>query len=294
MFTLHADQYDTLRQSYVESLTGGTNYNLSDPLIASKVASIAKSGSNYWASLNTSPGRTYLWSDLASTNDSSMISANYSRLMSMSLAYVTYGSSLQGNSGLFADISSALDWMNANRYSATATEYGNWWDWQIGTAQTLDDITALLFGNLSSTQISNFMAAVNHFTATPQQGTAVGSGGSVATAANLVWQARVVAVRGCLLRNSAALGQARDALSSVFPYVTNGDGFYVDGSFIQHGKFPYNGGYGTSLIQNITPLMLWLSDSSWAVTDPQQTNLFQWVYSNFEPLVYKGAMMDMV
>ena len=292
--TLRADQYDTLRLKYVESLTGGTNYSLADSLIAAEVVSVAKSGSNYWASLNTAPGRTYLWSDLASTTDSSQISAGYGRLYNMALAYVTYGSTLQGNTALLADISNGLDWMNANRYGTTATEYDNWFDWQIGIPQTLDDITALLYSQLSAAQITNYMAAVNKFTPTPQQGTAVGSGGSAATAANLVWQAHVVGVRGCLVKDAAKLALARDALSGVFPYVTNGDGFYVDGSFIQHSTHPYNGGYGASLLQNIAILMTWLNGSTWTVTDPQQTNIVQWVYSNYEPLVYKGAMMDMV
>ena len=37
---------------------------------------------------------------------------------------------------------------------------------------------------------------------------------------------------------------ARDALSPVFPYVTEGDGLYADGSFVQHTWVAYSGTYG--------------------------------------------------
>jgi hyaluronate lyase len=243
--------------------------------------------------MNKSATRTYLWADAASTTDSADMTTSYSRLQNMALAYVTYGSTLRGNASLLTDLIGAMDWMNTNRYNAKATENSNWWDWQIGTPTFVDNLTALLYNQLSATQISNYMAAVDRFTPTPQQGTAVGSGGSPATGANLVWQAQVVGVRACLVKNSTKLSLARDALSGVFPYVTNGDGFYVDGSFIQHTAHPYNGGYGASLLGTITPMLSWLSGSSWAVTDPLQTNVYQWVYTAFEPFIYQGAMMDM-
>ncbi|MGN6556234.1 MAG: hyaluronate lyase, partial [Verrucomicrobiota bacterium] len=291
---LRADDYDVLRQKWVDALTGGTNYDLGDSLIANEVSLIARSGSNYWASMNKAAGRTYLWSDAARTTDSADITTSYTRLQSMAMAYTTYGSSMRGNAALLADLVGGMDWMNSHRYNASSTESGNWWDWQIGTPTLVDNVTALLYGQLSATQISNYMAAVDRFTPTPQQGTSVGSGGSTATGANLVWQAQVVGVRACLVKNTTKLAQARDALSAVFPYVTNKDGFYPDGSFIQHNAHPYNGGYGASLIGTITPLMSWLGGSGWAVTDPMQTNVFQWVYSAFEPFIYKGAMMDLV
>jgi len=87
---------------------------------------------------------------------------------------------------------------------------------------------------------------------------------------------------------------ARDALSQVLEYVESGDGFYRDGSFIQHNKHPYTGGYGKALLAEITRLMQLLHDSSWEVSDPNVSNIYKWVFEAFEPVIYKGAMMDMV
>ena len=80
----------------------------------------------------------------------------------------------------------------------------------------------------------------------------------------------------------------------MFPYVTSGDGFHPDGSFIFHDSYPYIGGYGVQLIGTMGPLMQWLTGSTWEVTDPMRTNLFRWIHEACAPFIYKGAMMQMV
>jgi hyaluronate lyase len=54
-------------------------------------------------------------------------------LKDITLAYATKGSTLENNLTLKADIISALNWMNSNRYYFGATPYNNWWwFWKIG------------------------------------------------------------------------------------------------------------------------------------------------------------------
>lgn len=36
-----------------------------------------------------------------------------------------------------------------------------------------------------------------------------------------------------------------------------------------------------------------LDGSTWTITDPNKQNVFKWVYDSYEPLIYKGSMMDM-
>ena len=284
------DEFDDLRVKWREMLTGGASFDPSDPQFASRIAAIDGEAGGNWSRLNTSPDRTYLWSDLASTTISSHITSSYNRLRSMSLAFSTHGSSLEGNPDLLADIVSALDWMNAHRYNAGFNEYDNWWDWEIGTPLSLNDNAVLLYDQLSADQISNYMAAIERFTPVP-----------ALTAANRVWKCTAVAIRGVLVKDSGKVGLARDGLSdlpsrqnSVFEYVNSSDGFYRDGSFIQHGKHPYTGGYGISLLTNLANVMYLLSSSSWQITDPSSQNVFQWIYDSFEPMIYEGSMMSMV
>ena len=279
---VHADDYDTLRAKWKDIIVG-SGYDTLDADVASRLTSIANAANSNWTAMDKSPTRTFLWSDLASTTISSHVTSTYSRLRAMALAYATPGCSLQGNVTLLADIVSGLDWMYANRYGASTAQYDNWWDWEIGTPIQLTDIGVLLYDQLTTTQLTNYMNAVNFQVPTPDM-----------TQANKVWKARAVGVRGCLVKSSAKIVLCRDAFSAVFPYVTTGDGYYTDGSFIQHDYHPYTAGYGSSLIGTMAPIMNWLSGSTWAITDPAQSNLYRWIFDSYEPIIYNGNVFDLV
>ncbi len=284
------DEFDDLRLKWKAMLTGGALFDPTDLDIANRIAAIDSEARGNWNRMNTAPERNYLWSDYASISVSSHITGSYNRLRSMSLAFSTHGSSLEGDPMLLADIISGLDWMNANRYKAGFSAYDNWWDWQIGTPLSLNDNTVLLYDQLTSDQIASYMAAIESFTPAP-----------ALTAANRVWKCTAVAIRGVLVKDAGKLALARDGLSdlpsrqsSVFEYVNSSDGFYTDGSFIQHGKHPYTGGYGISLLTNLANMMYLLGGSSWQITDQSSQNVFRWIYDSFEPLIYDGGMMSMV
>lgn len=277
-----ADEFDNMRNKWKEMITGGTAYNPLDPDIADIITERTEKANVNWSTMDNTPD-AYLWSDLASTTDSSQITTAYGRIRTMAVAYETIGSSLNNNAALLADIKIALDWMYANQYNESKTAYGNWWDWEIGIPSALNDLTVLLYNDLSPTQITNYMNAVNTFTPVVTR-----------TGANRVWAASVVGVRGVIVKDGAQVSACRDGLSEVFDYVTSGDGFYTDGSFIQHSKIPYNGGYGSALLSDVAKLMYLLNGSTYQVTDPDSQNVYAWVYEAFEPLIYKGAMMDMV
>lgn len=282
-----ADEYDQLREKWKSFLIGGT-YSPADPDIAAQLAVQNATAQQYWDTLDTSPTRTYLWSDLddalAETDNgiSSNITLTYRRLEAMALAYATNGCALYQNSSLLADIIAGLDWMNANKYNSARTKIGNWFDWEISTPLSINNSTVLLYDELTPTQITNYMDAIDFFNPTVTM-----------TGANRVWESTVIGVRGVIVKNGTKLTAAKNGLTNVFAYVTSGDGFYRDGSFVQHTKFAYTGGYGSSLLSYLVNVVYLLSGSTWAVTDPGLQNMYRWVYDSFEPIMYKGLLMDM-
>lgn len=298
--TTRADEFDPLRLKWVEMLTGGTSYNAADPVIAAGITSVTNAANTQWSSLNKAPDRPHLWSDAARTNISADLNTNYSRLRTMALAYATSGSALRGNPALRDDIVGGLDWLYANRYNETVRIYDNWWHFEIGSPMALVDIVALLHDDLTPSQIGNYMRAVEKFTPSATTPAPGGSTGTF-TGANRMWKIQVVTIRGIIVKDDAKLRAARDAFSNLFLYVTSGDGFYADGSFIQHGRHPYTGGYGASLLGNISQILALLNGpnalqaggSPWRVTDPNLANVYRWVYDAYEPLVYRGGMMAM-
>jgi hyaluronate lyase len=299
--TCRADEFDILREKWAEMLTGGSHLDLADPAVASGISRLSSSASSYWSTMDKSPTRTFLWRDLASAADTGEITANYERLKSMALAYATPGSSLRGNASLKDDIVHGLDWMYANRYNETTPMHDEWWHLEIGAPAELVDATALMFGDLSAAQVANYMGAVEKFTPSATMPTPDGTKWSF-TAANRMWKIHIVTIRGIIVKDGAKLLSARDAFSDLFLYVKRGDGFYADGSFIQHRGHPYTAGYGASLFGRLAPVLALLngpnkesaSGSSWKVTDPNIANLYRIVFVALEPLIYRGGVMAMV
>lgn len=278
-----ASEFDVLRQKYATVLTGGTAYSLSDPDIAAKIVTITDSAQRYWDTMYKSAERVRLWDDSPFGNDSASVTRTYEHLKAMALAYSTHGSGLEGNVQLKADLIGALDWMNTKVFFNGATMYQNWWNWQIGAPLALNDIVALMYDELTPTQVSNYMAAISY-----AQPSVTMSG------ANRMWESQVVAISGINAKDPSRVAAGRDGMSALFPYVTAGDGFYADGSFVQHNYYAYNGGYGISLLAGISDLLFLLQGSTWEVTDPNRANAIQWIYDAYEPFLYKGNLMDMV
>ena len=285
-----ADQFDALRLYWQTNLinSGGS---------LSSIESTATSDLN---SMNTSSTRTNLWSDLpfGSSFPSANIVSTFQRLQAMALAWAAPGSSLQGNTGLANAVIGGLDWMNTNVYTTSATEYDNWFHWEDSGPMALNNTEVLMYPALTATQISNYCAAVDYYGPVdyPTNGATFGW----MTGANTADKVLVVGIRAILGKSSSLLTTATNNLSPVFLYVTTGDGFYTDGSFVFHsngnniGGIAYNGHYGLVLLGDIPTIVGLFNGSAWQITDPGLTNVYNWCINSFEPLVYDSVMMDMV
>lgn len=290
------DDYGVLRSKWITHLNGEEPYDSEDPDISANIEDLVEKVTNsddkgYWDTMEQSSDRSYLWSDIKSTTDSADITSAYDRLLDMARTYTIEDSSLYHNEQLKEDIIDGLDWMYNNRYNNEKEEYDNWWDWEIGSPKDLNSIAILMYDELSSEQIDHYMESVHHFVPDPTERKA---SGVTETGANRLDKALIVTLYGAIQEEGEKIEQGRDALSQVFLYVKDGDGMYKDGSFIQHEDIAYTGGYGEVLIGDIADMFYLLKDSPWDLDDPNSENVYQWVGDAFEPLIYKGAMMDMV
>jgi hyaluronate lyase len=226
-----------------------------------------------------------------------------------------------------------LDWLTSNVYTSTGTVFGNWYDWEIAGPQSLNNAAILLLSNpsaLTSTQIANYVKAVYNYGPNSVNFKDYFWWGAL-TGANTSNVALTTAVQGILLGNNTTtvtrfwhntaghpvnpqtdyvvsgdllLDEAQGNLSgdnpldwsgdSVFTPVTSSDGWYADGSFIFHVNIPYTGSYGQELMENIAILVKLLNGSTWGITDPDLSNIYGWITEGTMPLMYRGAMMDMV
>ncbi|MFJ2906912.1 polysaccharide lyase 8 family protein [Streptomyces sp. NPDC087212] len=281
-----ADPYATLRARWLE-LALGTGY---DPAAEPYAGRLAATGSRARALRATmAPTADSLWPGYP-FDPPSGITQSYSRLWTMTQAHVQPGTGATGDPGLLADILRGLDHLAATVYHPATTPYGNWWEWQIGSPRLLLDIAAALHDDLGAARVAAVCAAVDHFV----PDSALGAYTGTSTGANRVDLCRSVALRGILGRADAKIALARDALSPVFPYVTEGDGLYADGSFVQHSWVAYSGTYGQVMLDGLGRLFTLLAGSAWEVTDPNRQLILDSVEHAYAPFLHDGLVMDSV
>ncbi|MGR6922083.1 polysaccharide lyase 8 family protein [[Actinomadura] parvosata] len=215
---------------------------------------------------------------------------SFTRLRVMAEAYAQPGTGVTGDAALGRAVLAGLDHLLADVYRPGTTPYGNWWHWQIGGPQALLDTALLMSNQTSGGRAAACCAAVDAFV----PGTAVGSYTGSSTGANRVDLCRVLALRGVLGGDGPRIQLARDALTPVFVPVTEGDGFYADGSFIQHRYVPYIGGYGTALFSGVAMLGALLRGTAWDLDGPELRAFLGTVDEAVAPFVYNGLLMDNV
>ena len=301
------DEFDLLRLRYFGLLAGKDDYDITKQYIANRVNSITADAQDTLGGLNTNrntSNRNYLfsWLPLGGSQPAKGANVNESidNLKNMAVAYRTPASALYGNTNLRNSIISALDWIIDNHYhkDLASSQLGsgfNWWYYEIGIPLSLNDLVVLIYDDLTGAQIEKYMDAVHRFVGDNPRRRVLQT--AAETGANLVWKCTVFTQMGIIAKNPVPILAGRDALSDELAYNadnTTGDGYYTDGSFLMHGNYAYNGGYGYSLLMNIVDLLYITNNSSFEVVDPNVNNVYEWIFDSYEPLMYRGAIMDMV
>ncbi len=232
------------------------------------------------------PAATSLWPDLPFPS----FDRTPERLRAMARAYALPGTGLTGDARLAAAVATGLDHYRRRVYAAGAEPAGNWWRWQIGVPRTLLDAAVLIGAHLTERQSRGLRDAVDHFV--PECRLEDYSGTS--TAANRVDLCLVMLLRAILRSDARKAALAVAALAPAFPYVHDGDGFYRDGSFVQHTSVPYQGGYGVVALSGLATLFAVLRGTPWEITDPGRQVVFDAVERSFAPFVHDGFCMDLV
>ncbi|WP_144027815.1 polysaccharide lyase family 8 super-sandwich domain-containing protein [Paenibacillus sp. 32352] len=283
------DEYDRMRLKWKKSLDGGASFDRNDPDIAAIINSTNSNASQYWRTLHTNSDRALLWDDIPPSADTSdFVTSNYARLKTMALAYSMKGGALYHHYGLRDDIIEAMEFLYRDQYNEAGNPYGNWWNWQIGVPLKLADLMVLLYDDLTKDQIERYVRTMDHYIGDISLPTFTQTG------ANRTDILTAELLMGVVQKDPVRLGNVREQMSPLFPYVTAGDGFYEDGSFVQHSTVAYTGSYGEVLIRGAGNLLFMLQGTTWSVKDPQVSNVYRWVKDAFAPVIYNGQVMDMV
>lgn len=273
--------------------------------LAAKVSAMSSAAGELLGSmLPVNAPRTEVWADLSMSVPSAAtrsvnLGEHFIRFASIATAWATPGTSQYGKPEVSAALNAGLATMAAH-YASGKSAYGNWWFWEIGVPRRAADVYTLLGSAADPVPKASLLAAARYFAPNPAR-RGRSATGMLETGANLADKALNTALRGPLDETEADIVAARDALSggpnpanSLFARVTSGDGFYADGSFIQHGYLPYVGTYGVVALSGVGQVLSLLNGSPWAVSDPALGTIFDNVHRALSPYLLNGRVMEVV
>lgn len=280
--------YEVLRAKWFDMLTGNSVAGRGDKDIEKNINSMDQMVSEYINTADLSENGNFIWRELIDAQSvSATVTAHFKAIKQMALAYNTIDSIHYNSKELENKILSALNIMYTRHYNENTKMKNNWWDWIIGSPKEVVDVLILMDGKLGDLE-SGYIKTVDAFI--PDVTKRVGQSDSFReTGANLIDKALIVSLRGIIEENDERVEHTATAIHSVFPYVTKGDGFYTDGSFVQHNNIAYTGSYGAELINSLANCLYIIQDTEFKVDTEEYYNLFRWIKDSYEPIFATGG-----
>lgn len=291
--TATAADLDALRERWADQVTGRKLITAGDADFAASLAKLDAAVSDSTARLLPEGNREQVFADAPFTSDVQVVTT-YKRLAQMAAAWTTPGSIHEGSATLLAHMLAALEDGSRLIYNNGQKEFGNWWNWEIGVPRPLGETLAILGSHVPADLRGRYMAAVDHFIPDPTLQFPAERGPILSEGANRVDICQGIIIRSIIGNDPVRLATAINALSPVWQYVTSGNGFFSDGSFVQHSTIAYTGTYGLVLLSGLAKLFSLLGESEHAVADPSREILFKTVEDSFAPFLHNGQMMDAV
>ncbi|MDJ0463707.1 polysaccharide lyase family 8 super-sandwich domain-containing protein [Streptomyces sp. H27-C3] len=181
--------------------------------------------------------------------------------------------------------------------------YGNWFHWEIGISQHISRTLVLLDDRVRAERpelLPTYVASMDAYLRNGLNGD-VNLDSRFHTGANLADITTNRILQGALLGDESRIRKALTDQLTVFatidPYRLNHgvtDGYYADGSFIQHASVAYTGSYGKGLLTRIVQTLKILGGTGFAHGAELVPTVQGWVRNGFAPLIFEGWMMEIV
>ncbi len=235
-----------------------------------------------WIQSMDTTNTTKLWSDLSSPVSSGDVNGQYcgdyfERIYSMAKAYAIGSYRTEENMDA---INRALDWMYQYAYNPTVKASGNWWNWEIGAALPLVRTLLIIENDMNATTKANCLKALNRFTPVPKY-----------TYANRSWTGYTALYAAILRKDIDGVKKCMEELLQCFEYsamTSDRDGFFPDGSFIQHKYTPYITSYGTNYLSEMTAIIYSLQGTELALDQAYIDQFFSFFLNSYAPMLYQG------
>ncbi|WP_423710441.1 polysaccharide lyase 8 family protein [Staphylococcus aureus] len=309
--------YEKLKKTWLDVNYGYDQYDENNQDMKKKFDAKEKEAKKLLDDMKTDTNRTYLWDSAKDLDKKSAdMTKTYRNIEKIAEAMRHKNTSLKTDENKLK-IKEALDWMHKNVYGKnpsqkvddlTKNRKGqttpknnslNWWDYEIGTPRALTNTLILLNDQFSNEEKKKYTAPIKTFA--PKSDEILSSVGKAepAKGGNLVDISKVKLLESIIEEDKDMMKNSIDSFNKVFTYVQDSatdkerNGFYKDGSYIDHKDVPYTGAYGIVLLEGISQMMPMIKESPFNDKTQYNTTLKSWIDDGFMPLIYKGEMMDL-
>ncbi|GAA3081932.1 hyaluronate lyase [Kribbella aluminosa] len=281
------------------AIYAGTAESNARPDVAAKVASI-DSTARTWLSALGHAGTGELFAGVPLGTSDPNLSSSYQHLYEIALAHRRPGAATDLQTAAVRDkIVNGLVWLHDNYYGDQSKGYyGNWFTWEIGISTYVSKTLALIAADAEL--VIRYVASMDAYLRNGKDGD-VDLDSRFHTGANLVDITANRVLQGALLNDDARIRKALQDQFTVFatvdPYnLQHGvtDGYYADGSFVQHASVAYTGSYGKGLLSRVVQTIKVLAGTEYAQGDDLVGVVQGWVEHGFAPLIFEGWMMEIV
>ncbi|CDR22035.1 polysaccharide lyase 8 family protein [Staphylococcus argenteus] len=309
--------YEKLKKTWLDVNYGYDKYDESNQDMKKKFEATEKEATNLLSSMKTESDRKYLWSGAENLEtNSSHMTRTYRNIEKIAEAMKHKDTKLKTDENK-TKVKDALEWLHKKAYGkepdkkvkelsdnfkitdSSKKKALNWWDYEIGTPRALTNTLILLNGDISSDEKKKYTAPIKTFA--PNSDKILSSVGQPeqAKGGNLVDISKVKLLESIIEEDKDMMKKSIDSFNTVFTYVQSNatgkerNGFYIDGSYIDHQDVPYTGAYGVVLLEGISQMMPMIKETPFNDKTQNNTTLKSWIDEGFMPLIYKGEMMDL-
>ncbi|CAC8457708.1 Hyaluronate lyase precursor [Staphylococcus aureus] len=308
--------YEKLRNIWLDVNYGYDKYDENNPDMKKKFEATENEAEKLLKEMKTESDRKYLWESSKDLDTKSAdMTCTYRNIEKISEAMKHKNTKLKTDENK-TKVKDALEWLHKNAYGkepdkkvadltsnfknkTSRNTNLNWWDYEIGTPRALTNTLILLQEDFTDEEKKKYTAPIKTFA--PDSDKILSSVGKSepAKGGNLVDISKVKLLESIIEEDKDMMKKSIDSFNTVFTYAQNSatgkerNGFYKDGSYIDHQDVPYTGAYGVVLLEGISQMMPMIKETPFNDSNQNDTTLKSWIDDGFMPLIYKGEMMDL-
>ena len=274
---------------------------MTDEEIKKVVSFNEKNADGYYTDINLSKDRKSIFKSFENMKSGVDVLKQYDGLVKIVKAYATPGTKYYKKEEIKTQVIDALDWLYDNAYHENLPELGNWWQWEIGIPKKLNEILAIMYDEVPKDKKIKYLKVSQYFQPyakwsafSPSASYSSAPHKRISTGGNRIDTSLICFIRGVLMEDRTQILDGVNSVAEVGKIVTEKDGFYKDGSFVQHDNVVYNGTYATVLFDGLGMILELIDGTEFKIESPEINNIYDSILKGYSYLMINGGVNDSV